>query len=190
MKFGRMRLISWLRIVCLPILYKNVNTRYDVWSYNYSCYLFGCQAWLSHESKNVHRGCSRTWYRWEYLDQPGECNKKLGKIARWVSKRVLRWQNQWDWNWQSMWYAWATREGSAYGALVRKAGGSTLEYLFLFGRIFKQVGRDGTGFILVRMGTNGGLLWKPLSSNSIRCFKFLERLRICYSVKKDFGPLC
>jgi hypothetical protein len=57
-----------------------------------------------------------------------------------------------------MWHAWATREGSAYGALVGKPGGTSLEYLFLFGRIFKQAGRVGTGFILVRMGTNSGLL--------------------------------
>jgi len=42
--------------------------------------------------------------------------------------------------------------------LVRKPGGTTLEYLFLCGRTFKQVGRVGTGFILVRVGTNGGLL--------------------------------
>jgi len=57
-----------------------------------------------------------------------------------------------------MWHAWDTRELSAYRALVGKPGGTSLEYLFLFGRIFKQAGRAGTGFILVRMGTNGGLL--------------------------------
>lgn len=181
---------SRFRIVCLPILYKNVNMKYDVWSYTYGCYLFGCQAWLSHESKKVHRGCSRTWYRGDYLDQLGECNKKLGKITRWgFLKHVMRWQNQWGWNWRSMWHAWATREGSAYGALVRKPGGTTLEYLFLFGRIFKEAGRVGTGFILVRTGTNRGLLWKPLSSKSIRYAKILQWPRICYWVKKDFGPL-
>jgi hypothetical protein len=120
--------ISRFRILCLPILCKNVNTKYAVWSYNYGCYLFGCQAWLSHESKKVDRGCSRTRCRGKYVDQPGECNQKLGKIARWeASKLVLRWPYQRGWNWRGMWHAWARREGSAYGALVGKRGGTSLE---------------------------------------------------------------
>jgi hypothetical protein len=73
--------ISRFRIVCLPSLYKNVNTKYAYEAIIMAAICLGvkldCHMKIRRYTEGVRgRGAE------ENVDQPGECNKKLSKIAR------------------------------------------------------------------------------------------------------------